>query len=303
MGNSDTGLLRQAGKLFRKAIYNPKIPVKTLRVHFDALLGEAILPHNMDLQTVDAGVIPADLLSPELAIGKRIILYAHGGGFISGSRKAYRSLCASLATECAARLLLPEYRLSPEYPFPTALEDLYNAYAWLLKQGNNPADIIVAGDGAGGNLALSLLHYLSDKGSPLPAAAILLSPWTDLACEGQAFLARKHPDPIHTKEILSALALQYTWQSNFKNPQVSPIHGDFSLFPPLYIQCGSKEILLDDSRALAERARAVGIPTVLDIEDGMWHLFQAIDRLTPRAHLAVKRIGAWARSGCAGGLR
>lgn len=302
MAITNTQTLRYAGKLFRKAVYNPKVPVKTLRSQYDSLFETSLLPNNIDLQEVDTGVVPSDLLVPEFVMGKRIILYAHGGGFIAGSRKASRNLCASLANECATRLLIPEYRLAPEYPFPTALEDLYNAYAWILQQKISPKEIIVAGDGAGASLALSLLHYLGEKNVPLPAAVITLSPWVDLSCDSSIFHLRKHPDPIHTREILANQALQYTWQSNFRNPHVSPIHGDFTHFPPLYIQVGSTEILLDDAKRLAEIAKNLGVPTTLDIEEGMWHLFQSIDTLTPKAHIAVRKIGSWVRSGCSGGL-
>lgn len=302
MAKTEAQMLKQAGKLFRKTVYNSKVPVKTLRSQYDALLGTTVLPNNIDIHEVQTGVVLSDLLTPELAIGKRIILYAHGGGFIAGSRKASRSLCASLANECATRLLLPEYRLAPEYPFPTPLEDLYNAYAWILHNKTSPKEIILAGDGAGASLAISLLHYLQEKNVPLPAAVIALSPWVDLSCDSSIFHLRKNPDPIHTREILAGQALQYTWQSNFRNPHVSPIHGDFTSAPPFYIQVGSSEILLDDAKRLTEAVRMAGGSAKLDIETGMWHLFQSIDTLTPKAHLAVRRIGSWVRSGCAGGL-
>ena len=217
MSTTDTQTLRHAGKLFRKSVYNPKVPVKTLRSHYESLFGMTLLPNNIDLQEVDTGLVKSDLIMPEFVIGKRIILYAHGGGFVAGSRKASRNLCASLANECAARLLLPDYRLAPEYPFPTPLEDLYNAYAWILHQKISPKEIILAGDGAGATLALSLLHYLKDKKVPLPAAVICISPWVDLSCDSSIFHLRKHPDPIHTREILINQALQYTWQSNFRD--------------------------------------------------------------------------------------
>ena len=297
MSNPYAQAIRQAGKLYRKAVFNGRLPVKTIRANYDALLGTAILPNNIDRQEVDVGPVLADLLVPELAIGKRTILYAHGGGFISGSRLSARNLCCSLAHESASRLLLPEYRLAPEYPYPTALEDLYHAYAWLLRQGTSPSDIIVAGDGAGANLVISLVHYLRDKQVPVPAAAAVLSPWIDLACDSAVYSQRKHPDPVHTREILAGEALLYTYQGNLTNPNVSPIHGDFTAFPPLYIQCGSEELLLDDAKRLAQKAQNSGGEASLDVRQGMWHLFQAIDSLTPEAHNAVRAVGKWIREG------
>lgn len=296
MPSIDARTLRTAGRLFRKTQFSAKVPIKAVRANYESLLATSILPNNIDRQEVDSGSVPADLLVPELAIGERTILYAHGGGFIAGSRKASANLCASIAHESASRLLLPEYRLAPEYPYPTALEDLYHAYSWLLRKGVSSEDIIFAGDGSGANLALALAHYLKTKSVALPRAIVAISPWVDLTCSSPAFQARKSADPIHTREALFAQALQYTWQDNFKNPHVSPLFGDFSDYPALYIQCGSEELLLDDARALAKSARASGVETTLDVRDGMWHLFQAIDSLTPEAHRAVKSIGGWVRS-------
>jgi len=297
---TDTHALRQAGRLFSKAVFNQKIPIKTIRSNYDSILGTVSLPNNIDKSEVDVGPVQADMLIPELAIGKRTILYAHGGSFISGSRLSARNLCASLAHESASKLLLPEYRLAPEHPFPAGLDDMFASYMWLLRQGIPSGDIIFAGDGTGANLMLSLVHLLGDKRINYPAAVIAISPWVDLACESAIFAQRKNPDPIFTREILANAALQYTVQSDFSNPLVSPIHGDFSLFPHLYIQCGSEEILLDDAERLARKAENAGIPVTLDIEKGMWHLFQSIDSLTPRAHTAVKKIGQWVRDGSYG---
>lgn len=129
----------------------------------------------------------------------------------------------------------------------------------------------------------------------LPAAVFVLSPWVDLSCSSPVFTARKNPDPLFTREILALQALQYTYQDNFTNPHVSPIHGDFTAFPPLYIQCGSRELLVEDSRRLAHQVQNAGVPVTLDIVENMWHLFQAIDTLTPKALYAVRRIGSWVR--------
>jgi acetyl esterase/lipase len=297
MSIQDEHTIRQAGKYFKKAVYNPKLPLKTFRANYDEILGTTILPNNIDRQEVDVGPIPADLLIPELAMGKRTILYAHGGGFVAGSRFSARNLCCSLAHESACKLLLPQYRLAPEYPFPTAVEDLYRAYAWLLHQGIPSGDIVFAGDGSGANLVLSLIQYLDAERVTLPRAVVVLSPWINLSCDTSSYSVRKNPDPIYSREILSALALQYTYQSNFTNSRVSPILGDFSFFPPLYIQCGSEEILVDDSTRLAQKATNAEVSVTLDIRQGMWHLFQAVDSLTPQARLAIQDIGKWIRSG------
>jgi epsilon-lactone hydrolase len=297
----DARALHRAGKLFKKAVYNPKTPIKTIRANYDSVLGTVTIPNNVDRREVDLGPIMADFLVPRLAIGKRTTLYAPGGGFVAGPRFASRNLCASIAHESASRLLPPEYRLAPEYPFPTAIEDLYTAYTWLLREGYQSGDIILAGDGAGANLALALVHLLAERNVRRPAAIVTLSPWIDLACDSASFNQRKSPDPIHTRETLVALAQQYAQNESLSDPKISPIHGDYALWPHLYVQCGTEEVLIDDARRLARKAENSGIPVTLDVEEGMWHLFQAVDSLTPRAHLAIKRIGAWVRAESYGG--
>ncbi|HOF86148.1 MAG TPA: alpha/beta hydrolase [Treponemataceae bacterium] len=287
--------LKQAVKVLKKSVFSPRVPVKTLRHNYDTIFGTPRLPNNMDRKVVTIGPVEADLFEPELALEQRTILYAHGGGFVAGSRYASANLCASLAHESAARLLLPDYRLAPEYPFPTALEDLYQCYSWMLKEGIPHDEIVFAGDGAGANLVISLVHYLESKSVRLPGAVIALSPWIDLSCTSPVFMSRKNPDPLYTRDVFCQLALQYTYQGNFGNQNVSPIHGDFSRFPPLYIQCGTRELLLDDARRLAEKVQHAARPVVLDVVDNMWHLFQAIDTLTPEAQHAVRRVGAWVR--------
>lgn len=299
MSYPENKAIREAARRYRKAVYNPKTPVKALRAAYEGIYGTATLPNRIDRQEVETGTVVADYLIPELAIGDRTILYAHGGGFIAGSRKASRNLCASLAHEAACRLLLPEYRLAPEYPFPTALEDLFHAYRWLLARGIAPADIVLAGDGSGANLAVALVHYLEKYRTARPGAVLAISPWVNLACETEAFTRRKNVDPLYSREIMTQLAGLYTYQDNFPNPLVSPIHGKYEDFPPLYVQCGSREILVDDARALVSRVTAAGGRATLDIREGMWHLFQAADALTPGAHLAVRALGQWIRGGCA----
>ncbi len=282
-------------KAFRKAVYSPKTPIKTTRKNYDALLGNPILPNNIDIEEIAAGEVPCDVIAPEFAVESFTILYAHGGGFVSGSRYAYRNFCASLAHETACRLVLPEYRLAPEHPYPAALEDLCAAFTWTTEHMAKPAFIIFAGDGAGGNLALSLIHYLKSKQYPLPAAAILFSPWVD-ASESAHKKNKKNPDPVFEPEVLSRQVLQYTYSSNLANPGVSPIFGDFAGFPPLYIQCGSNELLAEDSKRLAEKARESGAEAELEVFENMWHFFQGFDSVTPEAGTAVKKAGAWARS-------
>lgn len=286
--------IQKTAKAFRKAVYNQKLPMCTIRKNFDMLLGNPILPNNIDREEISVNGIQADILIPEIAVENFTILYAHGGGFITGSRYAYRNFCSSLAHETACRLVLPEYQLAPEHPYPAALEDLYAVYSYLVKKRVKPESIIFAGDGAGGNLVLSLIHFLKSKNMKPPVAVILFSPWVDISNTNRK-KNKKSADPVFTNEILTGQALQYTFESNFTNPYVSPVLGDLSGFPPMYIQCGSCDLLLEDTRKLVEKAGEYGVAVTTDIKPDMWHLFQAFDSVTPEARIAVKDTGEWIR--------
>lgn len=293
MSNEYAKTIKQIKKTFKNSLWNQKLPISTLRSNYEKALTVKMVPNNIDLNEVVLGKIAGDLFEPEYAMGKRIILYVHGGGFVAGSRLSHRNLCASLAHETGSRLLLPEFRLAPEHPFPTGLQDLYHSYEWLLKEGYPSSDIIVAGDGSGANLAIALVHTLMQRNLPKPTACLALSPWVDLTCSNIGKTVKKKVDPLFTKEMLQSLALQYTFASNLQNMQASPFLEKFNVFPPTYIQCGSEEILLDEALALVAKMQEAGVQVELDIENGMWHLFQAMESYSPVAHLALARIGKW----------
>ena len=226
-----------------------------------------------------------------MAVSGRVILYAHGGSFISGTKKAYRSLCAGLAHEASADLYLPEYKTAPEHPFPAALEDVYKVYAKLIESHTvEPANLILAGDGAGGGLILSLIHYLKNKHLALPALQVLFSPWADLSCSSAGLSVNRKKDFVFSQEALLGAAQLYTEEKNLTNELVSPIFGNFENFPPVFIQCGSNEILLDDSIRLCEKIEKAGGMAVLDKMENMSHLFQAVPDYFSNAHLAVEAV-------------
>lgn len=282
---------KKAIKAFKKAVYSPNVPISAIRENYDALFGHPLPPDAVDLEEAPEGEIPCDIITPEFAVADIAILYAHGGGFVSGSRQAYRSFCASLSHEAACRLILPEYRLAPEHPYPEALENLLAVFEGAAMR--LARSVVLAGDGAGGNLALSLIHLLKAKYCQLPAAVVLFSPWADIS--GAAH-RRENPDPVFTHEILDWQALQYALDISHENPLVSPIFGDFSGFPPMYIQCGSSELLAEDSMRLAEKAAASGAKVELEVFEGMWHFFQSFDSAGSDAARAVKKAGEWIRN-------
>lgn len=286
--------LHQVQKAFRKTLYSAKTPLSVIREEYDAFFYSPHIPNNTDITHETMGSVPVDILKPEVAAANRVILYTHGGFFISGSCKAARNFCASFAHECACRLFLPEYRLAPEYPFPAGLEDIFSVYYRMIKYAAiAPESIILAGDGAGAALTVALMQKLKERGLPLPAALALISPWLDLSCAAKEMHALRKRDKFLSKEALIGAAGRYTTVDNVQNPLVSPLCGSFSGFPPVYIQCGSEELLAADAAALAQKIELAGGTVQLDIWQEMWHFFQAMDAQAKEAHLAVEKMGHW----------
>ena len=289
--------LRQIQKLFKKTLYSPKVPLSVIREEYDSFFYSPYLPNNTDITRDTIGLVPIEILEPEVAAANRVVLYAHGGSFVNGSCKAARNFCASFAHECACKLFLPEYRRAPEYPFPSGLEDIFTTYRGMLKKYDiPPASVVIAGDESGANLAVALVHYLKQKKLPQPAALVLISPWLDVSCSSEEIHMLQKSDKFLLKDSLQAAAGRYTTADNFQNPLVSPLYGSFAGFPPVFIQCGNKEILSADAKALVQKIEAAGGQVQLDIWPAMWHFFQAMDAQAKEAHLAVEKIGQWVQS-------
>jgi monoterpene epsilon-lactone hydrolase len=224
------------------------------------------------------------------------ILYLHGGGYILGSINTHRPLAADLSQIARARVLLVEYRLAPEYPFPAALEDALLAYRWLLDQGSAPRRLAVAGDSAGGGLVISLLVAARDEGRPLPAAAACLSPFVDLTLTGTSFKTRRKADVMIPAHLMPLVIQAYLGETDPAAPLASPLYADMHGLPPLLIQVGTDEVLLDDATRLASRARDAGVAVTLEIWEGMFHSWQAWGWLLPEAHQALSHVGEFVRA-------
>lgn len=292
-----TNSLRKIQKLFRRTLYSPKVPLSNIREEYDSFFYSPYLPNNTDVTRATIGLVPIEILKPEVAAVNRVILYIHGGTFVNGSCKASRNFCALFAHECACKLFLPEYRRAPEYPFPAGLEDIFTTYNGMLKKyGISPASVVIAGDEAGAALATALIHYLKQKKLPQPAALVLISPWLDVSCSNEELHILQKADKFLLKESFQAAAGRYTAADNFQNPLVSPLYGSFTNFPPVFIQCGGQEILSADAKRLAQKIEAAGGQVQLDIWPEMWHFFQAMDAQAKEAHLAVEKMGQWVQS-------
>ncbi len=205
---------------------------------------------------------------------KYVILYCHGGGYSTGSHIYARTLTTKLATSTSMDVLSFDYRLAPEHPFPAATEDAMKAWDYLMLLGYGARDVIIAGDSAGGNLALSLVLKLKEQERLLPRGLVLMSPWTDLTSSGKTHETRAEVDPVLDAEYLKRMITNYADGCELSDPYISPLFGDFSGFPPVYIQAGDNEILLSDSEMLHKKLIQANVSVKLDVFKGMWHVFQ-----------------------------
>lgn len=247
-------------------------------------------PTGTEIATIDAGGVAADDITTSASRADRHVLYLHGGGYRVGTRSCYRHFTWRIAAITQSRLIAIDYRLAPEHPFPCAIEDAVASYRWLIARGD-PGQIVVIGDSAGGGLALALLLKLSDGGLPLPAAAVALSPWTDLALTGATLVSKAAVDPMLRAEELPGFAADYLAGADPHNPYASPLYADLSGLPPVMIQVGSDEILLDDSVRMADRLRRVNNAVVLHVWPRMFHGWQLFAPILPEARDAIEDIG------------
>jgi acetyl esterase/lipase len=276
-----------------RAVYrgwNRETTVAQMRSDWDAAFGGSTAPATCE--PVSAGGVDAEWISPAHAPDGKAILYFHGGGFRLGSVTSHRDLIAQIALASGCRVLAINYRLAPEHRFPAALDDSLAAYGWTLDRGLKPDNIAFAGDSAGGNLVLAAMLALRERALPLPISAVLMSPWTDLAATGASYVSRAEADPIHQRPMILVLAKNYLGgQGDPCDPLVSPLYADLTGLPPLLIQVGDSETVLDDSVMFADKARAAGIDVSLEVWDGMIHVFQMFE--LPEARRAIASIAGF----------
>ena len=256
------------------------------------------LPEGIDVLPVSITGIPTGLAAewirpsataPGRAEDEAVIFYTHGGGYVSGSCSDHRAHVAKFVKGSGVPALLYEYRLAPENPFPAAIEDTLVAYSWLLAQGIHSSRIVIAGESAGGGLCLATLLALRDRGLPLPAAAIALSPWTDLKLTGESHRTRAKVsiDPLGMSMVCSKY---YTGENDPGDPWISPLYGDLHGLPPLLIYVGNDEMMRDDSTRFAEKAIQAGVSVTLRVGEGMVHCYPLFAPLFPEATQAMGEI-------------
>ncbi len=257
----------------------------------------AILPmaESISCEPVSAGDIPAEWIVPEGAPDGDAMLYLHGGGYCVGSISTHRSMVSHIARAAKTKALLIDYRLAPENPFPAAVEDATTAYNWLLSQGIAAENIIIAGDSAGGGLTVATLVSLKEKEIPLPTAAVLISPWVDLAITGDSIASKADIDPMVTREGLTEMAEAYLGDADPQAPLASPLYAGIEGLPPMLIHVGEAEILLDDAIRMADRAGQAGVDVTLNTAEGMCHVWHFFSSMLPEAMAAIEEVAQFMR--------
>jgi epsilon-lactone hydrolase len=225
----------------------------------------------------------------------RAILYLHGGGYVMGSLTTHRSLVGEISRAAQAAALLVDYRLAPEAPFPAAVEDGVAAYRWLLDNGFAAKNLAIAGDSAGGGLAVATLISARDQGLPMPKAAVPISPWSDMTCSNESYKTRAEADPLVGSGSIGDMANLYLQGKDPKHPYASPNFASLKSLPPLLIHVGRDEVLLDDSIKLDQKAKADGVNSTLEIWEDMIHVWHAFHPMLPEGKHAIERVGAFLR--------
>jgi len=243
------------------------------RKRLDAFGEQARMPEGVIVEPVDANGVPAEWTTAPDADRNRVLLYMHGGGYMSGSIVSHRAMVAEAGRQAAVRTLALGYRLAPEHPFPAALQDVRTAYMYLRASKIEPRQIVVAGDSAGAGLAIAMMVSLRDAGLPLPSGAWCISPWVDLAMTGASMTEKAAVDPMISEPYLRELATAYVAGANPRTPLASPLYADLHGLPPIFIQVGSAETLVDDAVRLAGAAANADVAVTLEVYPDMIHVW------------------------------
>ncbi|MCH5373776.1 MAG: alpha/beta hydrolase [Planctomycetes bacterium] len=252
------------------------------------------------IETTEIAGLHAEWYRPPNPIPGKVFLFLHGGAYALGSCDSHRGLATHIAMAGNVETVLPEYRLAPENPFPAGLHDCVAVYRALLDKGYSADDIVIGGDSAGGGLTAATLLQLRHDGTPLPRAAVLLSPFLDMTASGESMTTRAKQDPWFDPENIAVVVGHYCPAEDLRNPLLSPVFANVAGLPPTLIQVGDDEILLSDSTRLADKMKAAGIDVQLEVFPGLWHVFQLFVGAMPESKAAVEKIGAFVQAAFGG---
>lgn len=248
------------------------------------------VPKHVEVVPLTLGDVTCEWLGPK---NDNVLMYLHGGGYVFGGLDSHRDIGWRLGEAAGMRVLMVDYRLAPEHPFPTAVEDATACYRWLIDEGYAPANIAIGGDSAGGGLTVATLMNIRNLGLPLPQSAVLLSPWLDLSLTGDSLTINAVADPMLTAHGLEKMAGAYLGDRDRRASLASPLFGDLRGLPPMMIQVGSTEILLSDSQRFVDKFREAGGEVELDVWPKMPHVFQVFARRIPEGRAAIAKLGAF----------
>lgn len=282
---------------FRKELKESGIFTRSLdearRVWDDFSESVPVYSPEVRIDDVAEGGIRGEWVSHPASDERRTVLHFHGGGYVIGRPKTYRNFNARIAEGAGARVFSVDYRLAPEHRYPAARDDCLAVYEWVLGRGQQPSEVAFVGESAGGGLVLATLLAAKERGLPLPASAVAISPWADLTNSGESHHFNSDLDPMIEAGILEAWAKEYLAGASPQQPGASPLFGDFAGLPPIYLLVGSTERLLDDTRRLFDRLSRAGVETSVDVGAGMPHNWPLFAYAIPEGEASVRKIGAF----------
>lgn len=294
---------KSALKKLRNLMLSPKIEIDKFREKIENSFANPFVPNGVEVEERNYGNVNCTYLSPKVYFSSRVIFYIHGGSFCGGSAASYRSFCASLANAASCRVIVPEFRLPPAHPFPAALEDMEAVFkSYFIQEeveckinGASPCSIVIMADGSGASIACGALQKCIDKERiGRVKQLVLFSPWLDFSEDTYVFKLKHQKDELITAEGIRRAVDMYTYQSNAGNPLVSPLKmksEDIQSFPPVYIQCGEKEIFLEQAKDFSEKLEFNGVECTVEIVKNMMGMFQLADEFLNESHLAVEEVG------------
>jgi monoterpene epsilon-lactone hydrolase len=275
---------------------NPGMDLVTLRSMLEEVAARSSEPESVTYAEEDADGVRGIWCHPLDAATDAVIVYLHGGGFVSNSAASHRKLAAHFAKLAGASAFVVDFRLAPEHVYPAQLDDAEAAYAALVERGFQPQRIAIAGDSAGGNLAVNLVSRLKQRARPLPAAVVAFSPWVDMELLGESLAANAESDALVSRPVVETMsALLLGDQTSRTDPMVNPLHADLNGFPPLYVTASESEALFDDARRLVERARGHDVETEFVTTSGHQHVFQYMAGRSPDADESLAGAATWLR--------
>jgi acetyl esterase/lipase len=275
----------------------PPMDLPALRDMLEGLGSLAAEPIDVTYEDVDAGGVHALLVTPAGANTSQVIVYAHGGGCVTGSSASHRKLAAHLAKAAGTRALVPDYRLAPENPFPAQIDDLLAVHRWLREQGYAPEATATAGDSAGGNLSISTVLKLRELGEPLPAAIIGFSPWVDMEVAGETMKTNLESDALVSPQVSDMMAGMYlSGGTERTEPLANSLYADLSGMPPMFMSAGDAETLQDNAEKLVERARNAGVDATVELQPGQQHVYLFMAGRSKEADETIANAASWVRA-------